>query len=459
MDNHMIGSDSSFQIGIVYEESITNQIIEAATEILGMIGFWITPYIHVLCVGLDADTILEMFGEQFLLWCKESGYAKTLKLLGRSLKDFLTNLDALHDHLSIIYTKMNAPSFRCSEENGTLLLHYYSARKLDSIVIGVVKSVGRELYDSEVDVSFVVRKGPEHDHSVFSIKEIGPCSNDVSCKEILVPVIAPIPFCKSISITPEMFCAVFPFHVIFDNDLNILQVGHSLGVLLSYISNNSSSRKLLTYFKLERPHFEPSFQAILNHINTIYVLRLISQTTNTNELRLMGQMIYMEMTGNMLFLCSPRIKSLEDLESNKMYISDIPIHDAMRALIIMEVEKEMIRGDIDMLQWTRQHLDEEMNKMKKLLNDILPIPAMEALMANQQVEAELFESVTILFSDIEGFTKIGQSCPPEEVVNMLNELYHWFDLIVGWNDVYKVCILTELIRKILMYSILGHLYS
>ena len=382
-----------------------------------------------------------MFGEQFLLWCQESGYAKTLQLLGRSLKDFLTNLDALHDHLSIVYANMNAPSFRCTEENGTLLLHYYSVRKLDSIVIGVVKSVGRELYDLEVDVSFVVRKGPNHDHSIFSIKEIGPCGNESSRKEILVPKLASLPFYKSTSISPEMFCAVFPFHIIFDHNLNIIQVGHSVGVLFSNICNDSA-KNLLMFFKLERPHFELSFQAILNHINTIYVLRL--QTGSMNELRLMGQMIYMEQANHILFLCSPRIKSLEDLEANKMYISDIPIHDAMRALIIMEVEKEMIMGDMNMLQWTRKHLNEEMGKMKQLLNDILPLPAMEALMAKQQVEAELFESVTILFSDIVGFTKIGQNCPPEDVVKMLNELYHLFDLIVGWNDVYKVATYTHL---------------
>ena len=35
MQRHMIGADNSFQIGVVYDESVTNQIIEAATEILG----------------------------------------------------------------------------------------------------------------------------------------------------------------------------------------------------------------------------------------------------------------------------------------------------------------------------------------------------------------------------------------------------------------------------------------
>ena len=37
MQDHMIGADNSFQIGVVYDEIVTNQIIDAATEILGKI--------------------------------------------------------------------------------------------------------------------------------------------------------------------------------------------------------------------------------------------------------------------------------------------------------------------------------------------------------------------------------------------------------------------------------------
>jgi len=395
------------------------------------------PYSHT---GLDADTILEMFGEQFLLWCQESGYAKTLQLLGRSLKDFLTNLDALHDHLTVVYKEMRAPSFRCSEEDGNLLLHYYSHRKLDSIVIGVVKNVGRELYGLEVDVSYMIRKGPNHDHSVFCIKEIGPCSSEIS-HEILYPAspngLFPVDSC--VTVTPDTFRAAFPFHIIFDFQLQMVQVGISLDVLLSHNENTSDSdRNLLTYFTLERPHFELSFDAILRHINTIYVLCLKHKANGNNPLQLVGQMIYLSKTNHMLFLCSPRIKTLKDLEANNMFISDIPIHDAMRALIIMKVEKEMLESDIDLLESTRTCLDAEMGKMKRLLNDILPVPAMEALMANQQVEAELFKSVTILFSDIEGFTAIGHLVEPQDVVKMLDELYRLFDTLVDCNGVYKV---------------------
>lgn len=52
----------------------------------------------------------------------------------------LQNLDALHDHLGTLYPGMRAPSFRCTEKDGSLLLHYYSERPgLEHIVIGIVK--------------------------------------------------------------------------------------------------------------------------------------------------------------------------------------------------------------------------------------------------------------------------------------------------------------------------------
>lgn len=78
----------------------------------------------------------------FFDFCQESGYDKILKVLGATPRDFLQNLDALHDHLATIYPGMRAPSFRCTErpEDGALILHYYSEREgLEPIVIGLVK--------------------------------------------------------------------------------------------------------------------------------------------------------------------------------------------------------------------------------------------------------------------------------------------------------------------------------
>jgi guanylate cyclase soluble subunit beta len=63
-----------------------------------------------------------------------------LQVLGSSTREFLENLDALHDHLATIYPGMRAPSFRCTEKDGAIILHYYSEREgLEPIVIGLVR--------------------------------------------------------------------------------------------------------------------------------------------------------------------------------------------------------------------------------------------------------------------------------------------------------------------------------
>ncbi|KAI0226845.1 hypothetical protein LSAT2_022717 [Lamellibrachia satsuma] len=98
--------------------------------------------------GRSTDDIWEMFGESFFNFCEESGYDKILRVLGRTLLDFLQNLDALHDHLSTIYPRMRSASFRCSQrrKDGELILHYYSQRKgMEYMVVGLVKAVARRL--------------------------------------------------------------------------------------------------------------------------------------------------------------------------------------------------------------------------------------------------------------------------------------------------------------------------
>jgi class 3 adenylate cyclase len=62
----------------------------------------------------------------------------------------------------------------------------------------------------------------------------------------------------------------------------------------------------------------------------------------------------------------------------------------------------------------------------------------QPLFSGQPIEAKTHDDVTMLFSDIVGFTSICSTATPMMVINMLEDLYNQFDAFCGQLDVYKV---------------------
>lgn len=80
----------------------------------------------------------------------------------------------------------------------------------------------------------------------------------------------------------------------------------------------------------------------------------------------------------------------------------------------------------------------EKKKNVGLLQMIFPANVAQKLWRNQSVEPTKVHDVTMLFSDIVGFTAICSGCSPLAVINMLNSLYTQFDNCCGTLDLYKV---------------------
>lgn len=82
-----------------------------------------------------------------------------------------------------------------------------------------------------------------------------------------------------------------------------------------------------------------------------------------------------------------------------------------------------------------------------LLADIFPPCVALALKEGRQVETENWDMVTILFSDIVGFTKISSQLSPDRVAKMLNQLYLKFDDLSRHYSVFKVETIGDSVRS------------
>jgi class 3 adenylate cyclase len=69
----------------------------------------------------------------------------------------------------------------------------------------------------------------------------------------------------------------------------------------------------------------------------------------------------------------------------------------------------------------------EQDKSERLLLNVLPAPIADRLKQTDDVIADAFSEVTVLFADIVDFTRRSELSAPEPVVQMLNQLFSAFD--------------------------------
>ncbi|XP_050428975.1 receptor-type guanylate cyclase Gyc76C-like isoform X2 [Adelges cooleyi] len=105
---------------------------------------------------------------------------------------------------------------------------------------------------------------------------------------------------------------------------------------------------------------------------------------------------------------------------------------------MMDMMEKYANNLEDLVNQRTNEVYEEKRKTEDLLHRMLPAPVAKRLTLGYGIEPESYNSVTIYFSDIVGFTAMSAESTPLQVVNFLNDLYTLFDKIIKGYDVYKV---------------------
>ncbi|KAH7645410.1 guanylate cyclase soluble subunit beta-1-like [Dermatophagoides farinae] len=422
---------------------------------------------------LDFETVIEALGSHLIKFLSLNGYEKILKSLGTNLHDFLAYTDSLHEHLNHFFVGMKSPSFRVTHsKDGSMRLFYHSQRKgLAPFVKGLITTASQELFRTEVIVNII---SMENDIVQFEIinKSIDP--NSDAFEKIKTPLtdstLSTSP--KSLFFSVETLCETLPFHFIFRRNFRIVQIGNSLKRYLNkdYIKNTKSNKLMFSdLFIISRPIIELNFETIILFSNHLFVLinrdeyiketgkkspnspRKFSLSESTPKqnprLQLKGQMISLPVYDSILFVGSPKIFSIQDMIDLDLTMSDFPISDVTGRCILL---RSIHRNDIELikkydvaanhLKIVEKKLRLEISKNHKILHEIFPAKIARILCQSIKVDAEYFEHVTCLYSDIVNFTAMCScsSLKAIDIVRLLNRLYIQFDNQTNYYGTFKV---------------------
>ncbi|KAL5013034.1 hypothetical protein ScPMuIL_011585 [Solemya velum] len=393
-------------------------------------------------LGIGISKLLFNLGEEYCKLCLGE-YDRSIRMIGSNLVEFFSTLDGLQQYISKSnkFNNRIPPSFRCEQDNNKLKLHFHSSsRKLLQYYAGIVKTVAKCIFSLDVTVNVLANENIESSHHFFIVNATQSRQICTACSE--QGAISKSP--KSL-IGVSTFCRVFPFHIILNRDLQIIQLGTAVAKMLSPPKQHRGL-ELLTYFHIISPHLDAvTFVELLSRVNSPFVLQTTPLHNVTQNTTFKGEIIYLAESDSILFLGSPSVEKLDQLMVKGLYISDLPIHDATRDVILVGEQTRAQDGLKKRMEQLKQKIIEassavEVEKKKNvgLLQMIFPENVAQKLWRNQSVEPTKVHDVTMLFSDIVGFTAICSNCSPLAVINMLSSLYTQFDNCCGTLDLYKV---------------------
>eukprot|EP00111_Clytia_hemisphaerica_P006236 TCONS_00018061-protein len=420
---------------IMFDDEITDKVLNAAAK-------------HLL---VNFKLLLSKYGMKYYEYCSEK-YGGILKSIATNLTDFINNMDDIRKHIHKIEKIPDEfpPSIHATNDKKTLSMYIQSSlgnKSLEYFMIGFIKRAALDLFGIRSRVSLKQERSDPKDYSIVEIKAITSLIKKPSLSKLQMSG-----KCKDLILEPDVMDRVFPFHFILNDKFEITQLGDSLNRLLEQFIRNYGNH-VQTYFQLDEPAIDFTYSMVRKNLNTSFVVSLrrefVDSEVAENEIAglvLKGQFSFLESSKSLWFIGSPKVDYLKHFNGqSNLFLSDIPLHDVTREVLLVGEQKHSVETLKNQLQIMTNRLKETSKELalgrintESILDEMFPKDVADKLMRNQPVPTVTTESVTILFTDIVGFTSICEQCDPEEVTVMLNKLYINFDLLCEKYQNYKV---------------------
>jgi adenylate cyclase len=132
-------------------------------------------------------------------------------------------------------------------------------------------------------------------------------------------------------------------------------------------------------------------------------------------------------------LLQPSVRIVNNLPESLVIIFFIMNIGAVSSIVFILLAY-FVRGKEEAVALLRK----EQDKSERLLLNVLPQEVASVLKDENRTVAEQFDSISVLFADIVGFTPLTAELPPREMVELLNEVFSFFDSLVEKYDLEKI---------------------
>ncbi len=173
--------------------------------------------------------------------------------------------------------------------------------------------------------------GTDHCHCIAGSLAVSLLTMSADSKETLHRSLG-------ITIGSEQLDRIFPFHFMVGPNLNLLACGPSLKKMI----NLRREAHLSSVFKVVRPLLtdELSFEQLASLSGKLFVM----QSVQDPELRLRGQLEWLEQDNVIVFLGSPSFNTFDEVRERKLNLADFAVHDQLVDMLhLLRQKKEQAR--------------------------------------------------------------------------------------------------------------------